>query len=115
MRTSFLHLGLLTVLAGASMPAGPGPAAEPVERTIVIIDHQFDPIVTDIPAEQRVKLIIDNQDPTVEEFESRDFQAEKIVAGNSKITVWVGPLPAGDYGFFGEFHMDTAQGMLHVK
>jgi len=38
-----------------------------------------------------------------------------VVSGNSKATLWVGPLPAGEYAFVGEFHEDTAQGKLIAK
>ena len=63
----------------------------------------------------RVKLVIDNQDASAEEFESRDLRREKLVAGKSRGFVWVGPLPKGEYGFYGEFHQDTAQGKLIAK
>lgn len=81
----------------------------------MIKDHRFRPEVVEVPAGQRVKLVIDNQDATVEEFESLDLRREKIVPGKSKGTVWVGPLPKGEYGFFGEFHAKTARGKLVAK
>jgi hypothetical protein len=40
---------------------------------------------------------------------------EKVIAGHTKGTIWVGPLPAGEYKFVGEFHEDTAQGKLIAK
>jgi hypothetical protein len=33
----------------------------------------------------------------------------------SSLPIWVGPLKAGEYGFFGEFNEDTAQGKLIVE
>jgi hypothetical protein len=62
-----------------------------------------------------VRLVIDNRDPTPEEFESHDLRLEKIVAGNSRATLRVGPLEAGEYRFVGEFNEDTAQGKLVVE
>jgi hypothetical protein len=41
-----------------------------------------------------------------------DLRREKIIPGNSKASVWVGPLPKGEYQFYGEFHQSTAQGRL---
>ena len=49
------------------------------------------------------------------EFESHELNREKIVTGKGKITVFVGPLKPGKYPFFGEFHMDTAQGVLIAR
>lgn len=86
--------------------------AAPPEFTIVIRNHQFEPSEVHVPGGQRVKLIVDNQDPTAEEFESHSMHREKIVDGNSKISVYVGPLEPGNYDFFGEFNEDTAKGVL---
>jgi plastocyanin domain-containing protein len=84
-------------------------------HTLVIKDHKFSPAELTIPADTQVKLVIDNQDPTPEEFESNDFHKEKIIPGNSKGVVMVGPLEPGEYKFFGEFNLDTAQGILKVE
>jgi hypothetical protein len=80
--------------------------------TIVIKDHQFDPVELIIPAGKKIKLVIDNQDPTPEEFESYDLNREKVVTGHRKIIIYVGPLKPGSYKYFGEFHQDTAQGII---
>ena len=89
--------------------------AESEAYVIVIKNHRFEPSELILPANQRIKLTIHNQDATAEEFESKDLRREKIIAGNSTASVWVGPLPAGEYGFFGEFHEETAQGKLIAK
>ena len=68
-----------------------------------------------MPAGKRVELVIDNQDATPEEFESHDLKREKVVPPNSKASVWIGPLSAGEYSFVGEFHEATAQGKLIAK
>ncbi len=82
---------------------------------IAIKDHRFSPDSIEIPANTKVKLLVKNQDATPEEFESHDFNREKIIAGNSEATIFIGPLDAGEYKFFGEFNEDTAQGKLVVK
>ena len=106
-----------TFLASALLMASfllPG-AAMAAEYTLVIKNHRFEPSELTVPAGKRVKLVIDNRDATAEEFESHDLRREKIVPGNSKGVVWVGPLPVGKYHFYGEFHEDTAQGNLIAK
>lgn len=85
------------------------------EIGIVIKDHKFIPDTVEVPAGQKVKLIIDNQDPTPEEFESHELNREKIIKGGKKGVVFIGPLEPGTYPFFGEFNEATAQGKVVVK
>jgi hypothetical protein len=82
---------------------------------IQIRDHLFYPDVLVIPANTKVKLLIRNLDPTAEEFESYELNREKVIAGNSETVVFIGPLPAGEYPFFGEFFPKTAQGKVVVE
>ena len=96
---------LLAPLANAEVP----------QFEIMIKDHKFSPAELEIPAGKKVKLIVKNQDPTPEEFESHDLNREKIVTGNGQIIVFVGPLKPGEYGYFGEFNPETAQGKIVVR
>lgn len=80
-----------------------------------IKDHRFSPAQIEIPSSTKVKLLVKNLDATPEEFESHELNREKVIPGNSEATVYVGPLEPGEYGFFGEFNQDTAQGKLIVK
>jgi plastocyanin len=79
---------------------------------IAIKDHKFSPAEVRVPAGQKVKLVIDNQDATAEEFESAELNREKIIAPKSKASVWIGPLKPGKYPFIGEFNQATAQGVI---
>lgn len=83
--------------------------------TLTIKDHQFQPETIEVPAGKRVKLTVINKDATPEEFESHELHVEKIVSGGNSISVFVGPLKAGSYSFFGEMHEDTAKGTLVAK
>jgi len=89
--------------------------AEGTGFTIVIKDHRFTPTELTVPAGQKIRLVVENQDPTPEEFESYQLNREKIVPGNGRIVVFVGPLKPGKYEFFGEFNMATARGWLVAK
>lgn len=104
----------VTVLIAAFVSPNAARAETP-EFTIVIKNHRFEPAETAVPADKEVKLVIDNRDATPEEFESRDLRREKVIAGGSKASVFVGPLRPGTYAFFGEYHEDTAKGRLIVK
>lgn len=101
-------------LALAALLVSPAEAAPP-EFTLVIKDHKFTPTELVVPAGQKVRLVVENQDPTPEEFESYTLNREKIVAGNGKIVLFVGPLEPGRYEFFGEFNMATARGWLVAR
>jgi hypothetical protein len=69
----------------------------------------------EVPANTKFDLLVVNEDPTPEEFESNELKREKIVTGNGQITVPIGPLSPGRYPYFGEFHQATAQGVLIAK
>jgi len=85
------------------------------EAKLSIKDHKFDPAQLDLPANTKIKLLVENRDSTPEEFESADLNREKVVTGNNTITVYLGPLEPGKYHFFGDFHQETAQGDVVVK
>ena len=104
------NLGLAAALLTVTWAAV---AAEPEVR-LVIKDHRFTPAEVTVPVGQQVKLVIENQDPTPEEFESYALNREKIVAPGGTIVVYVGPLKPGRYEFFGEFNARTARGWLVV-
>lgn len=86
--------------------------AADTEITLIIKDHRFNPAEVRVPAGQKVKLIVDNQDATPEEFESHELNREKIIAPKSKASIYIGPLKPGKYPFFGEFNQATAQGVV---
>ena len=88
-----------------------GMAAD-LEVGLTIKDHHFVPAEIKVPAGKKIKLVVSNLDSTPEEFESHQLNREKVIAGNAKANIDVGPLSAGNYPFFGEFHEDTARGVL---
>lgn len=107
---------LLTALSAAALLATAAmPALAAESFTITIKDHKFSPETLEVPAGTKIKLLVVNEDPTPEEFESNDLMREKIINGNSKAVVFIGPLEPGEYGYFGEFNMDTAKGTIVAK
>jgi plastocyanin domain-containing protein len=109
-RIPTLVAALLLVTAAGSVSA-----EELAEYTVVLKNHVYQPSELKVPAATKFKIIVRNEDATPEEFESLDFGREKIVPANSSIAVYVGPLKAGTYGFFGDFHQETARGRLIVE
>lgn len=86
--------------------------AADIEQTLTIQDHRFTPTEIRVPAGKKVKLTIENRDATPEEFDSHDLNREKVIPGNGKGVVFIGPLNPGKYYFIGEFHASTAQGVV---
>lgn len=86
--------------------------AEDGVYSLIIKDHRFEPAEITIPAGKKIKLQIDNQDATPEEFESHSLNREKVIKGKSKATINIGPLKPGSYKFEGEFNPKTAQGVI---
>jgi heme/copper-type cytochrome/quinol oxidase subunit 2 len=89
--------------------------AEDPQFALSIKEHRFVPAELQVPAGVKLKLLIKNEDSTPEEFESHELHREKVVPPGQQITVFVGPLDAGTYPFFGDFHQETAQGKLIAK
>jgi hypothetical protein len=105
------HPAVLTILvACAVLPCGATFAAEPVSLTLK--DHRFVPPEVSVPANQRFRIEVVNQDATPAEFESSDLRAEKIVVPGGKISVMAGPLKPGRYAFFDDYNPDQAKGTL---
>ena len=96
-----------TALVASSL----GFAAEP-EVLLVIKNHRFEPTELKVPANQRIKLVVHNQDSTPEEFESHSLNREKVVPGGAKAVIFIGPLKPGRYEFFGEYNEATAKGVV---
>ena len=44
-----------------------------------------------------------------------DFSFQVGANAGQTVTIFLGPLEPGEYKFFGDFHQDTAQGVLEVK
>ena len=108
----FVDLYPLLAVAVLGALSGAPAQAETPEFTLVIESHRFIPAELKVPAGQKIRLLVENRDPTAEEFESYDFNREKIVPGKGRIALFVGPLKPGRYEFFGEFNSDTARGFL---
>jgi len=104
----------LAALAAALLCAGTR-AGEATEVELRIQNHLFDPAELVVPADTKVRVRIHNLDATPEEFESWELNREKVILGGESTVIFVGPLPPGEYPFFGEFNPKSAQGKLIVQ
>ncbi|MES1982950.1 MAG: cupredoxin domain-containing protein [Pseudomonadota bacterium] len=105
---------ILNIVAAACLALAFIPMAQAADAEInITIEHNhFIPAEIKAPAGQRIKLMVLNKDATPEEFESGPLKVEKIISGGKRGLMFIGPLAPGRYPFFGEFHKDTAQGVL---
>ena len=122
LRRSLEHIvkvALLAVLIAVAPMAPLVPVAaaatEMPELVLTIKNHRYEPTTLKAPANTKFKLRVINKDNTPSEFESSDFNREKIVLPGSTVNVFIGPLDKGTYKFFDDFHQDTGQGVLIVE
>ena len=90
-------------------------AADEPTFELTVKDHKFTPSEITVPSGQKIKLVVKNEDATPEEFESKPLNREKVIAGKSQATIFIGPLKPGEYKFVGEYNEKTANGKIVVK
>ena len=108
MRRIFLISALGFLLPAALARADDGPS-------VTFRNHRFEPNRIEVPAHVKFRLQVHNADDSADEFESTALNREKLVPAGQTVTVFLGPLDPGEYKFFGDFHQDTAQGVLVAK
>jgi len=102
----------LLLLAGAFV--GPAAAQQPVNLTVSVKNHKFQPAELQAPANVPIVLHVKNLDATPMEFESVTLRVEKVVTGNGEGVIRLRPLAPGRYNFFDDFNQ-SATGVLVVK
>jgi hypothetical protein len=75
----------------------------------------FIPETLEVPAGTKFRLLITNEGPGAEEFESIELKKEKVLAPGVSSFLIFQPLKPGSYKFFGDFHPETAQGRIVAK
>jgi len=100
-------------LTAASMVFATVARAE--DYVITLKGQEFSPANLTIPADKKVKITVKNTNPTAAEFESHELSREKVVGANSEISVFVGPVKAGTYGYFDDFQRDVAKGTITAQ
>ncbi|HXZ53029.1 MAG TPA: cupredoxin domain-containing protein [Burkholderiales bacterium] len=112
MASAALRLIAVLVLLGACAGAR---ADELSTFTLVAKDGRFAPETLVVPANTRFRLVIRNEGPGPEEFESDSPKKEKVLAPGVSSFLIYAPLPPGRYPFFGEFHPETARGEIVAR
>jgi hypothetical protein len=98
------------LVAALLLIATPALADDPIKMTLQ--NHKFSPAEVHVKAHTPAVIALTNRDATAEEFDSTSLKVEKVVAGNSSGNVRLRPLDPGRYPFMGEYHAETAQGVV---
>lgn len=111
-RSTVLAMGLIVLTLGGFGTT----VADSIPRIeITIKDGRFIPEQLSAPAGRKFRLVIRNEGPGAEEFESVELNREKIIPAGQSAQILLGPLRPGTYPFFGEFHPRTAKGRIVVE
>ena len=102
----------IAVLLAGLFLGGRAVADDPSPIDVTLKDHRFAPSEIHVPTGKRMVLVVRNEDTTPEEFDSSALQIEKVITGGTYATIRLHPLGPGRYPFMGEFHPDTAQGVV---
>ena len=68
--------------------------------TVEVKDGAFVPATVSVPAGQKVKLTVKNDDKVGAEFESTTLNREQKVGAGESVDIFVGPLDKGTYEYF---------------
>ncbi|SMF02657.1 cupredoxin domain-containing protein [Pseudogulbenkiania subflava] len=86
----------------------------PVYR-LELKDGKLNPARLQVVAGKKFKIELINSGKTPVEFESTQLRKEKVLGPGVESFVVVQSLSPGEYKFFDEFHMATAQGVIVAK
>jgi hypothetical protein len=82
---------------------------------IVVSDGVFNPKRVEVPAGQRVKLVLKNEGPGPLEFENDEMHIEKILGPGGTSFVVLPKLQPGEYEFIDEFNIGTGLLVILAK
>jgi plastocyanin len=82
---------------------------------LVARDGKFEPATLEVPAGQRVRIEVSNQNAKAIEFESKDLKQEKVIAPGKSAVITLNALKPGEYRYFDEFQQSTGQGKVVAK
>jgi hypothetical protein len=107
------RVGRMLAVVGALIVSGSTAIADDILTIRVTLkDHKFTPSEIQVPQGKPVILVVTNADATADEFDSSSLKVEKVIAGGTYGTIRLRPLGPGRYPFMGEYHSDTAQGVV---
>lgn len=101
-----LFVVFLWLAMGTALDAGAQSAPLP-SFTLAVKDGVFSPQRLEVPAGQRIKIVLRNEGPGPLEFENAEMNVEKILAAGAESFVVLPKLKPGEYEFVDEYNMVT--------
>lgn len=101
--------------AGLLFVAGAAFAADLPTFRLEMKDGVLNPARIEVPAGKKIKIEVHNTGKSAVEFESVQLRKEKVLAPGAESFVVIAPLSPGEYKFFDDFHLNTAQGVIVAK
>ncbi len=108
--TSMLRAALAAAFAVASL--GAARAEDLATYSITLKNHRFTPAEIHVPSGKAFFVSVKNLDDTADEFEMHNPAIEKLIPPGEEGKARIRPLGPGRFPFFGDFHQDTAQGVI---
>ncbi len=108
-----LPMTAVFALAAPLLAATPARADAPI--IVHLKNHRFTPSVIKVKANKPAMIMLYNDDATADEFNSSSLKIENVVAGHNKGNIRLRALAPGKYPFMGEFHAETAQGVVMAE
>ena len=112
MHSLWARFGLICATLAWPFVAQSAMADDSAAIAVTLKDHKFTPAEIHVKANMPSEIALTNADATAEEFDSSALKVEKVVVGGAKGIVRLRPLAPGRYPFMGEYHSDTAQGVV---
>jgi hypothetical protein len=109
---SQLRIAIVLSCLAAALPAA---AEELPEFTVVARDGALTPAQLEVPAGQRIRLVLKNEGRKPVEFENSTLRIEKVLAANASSFVVLPRLKPGQYIFVDEFHPDSSRMTVIAK
>ena len=115
MGMKFHTAGALALASSLLLALTPVRAQDMPSVNLLIRDGRFTPSTLEVPANTKFRLLIKNEGPGAEEFESAELHKEKVLAPGASSFLIFQPLKPGSYKFFSDFHPDTSQSLMVAK
>lgn len=96
------HRPIRLSLALAFIMLSLGSHADEPSVTLTRHEGHFSPTPLTIPRDQKIRLLVDNQDDDAMEFESESLSWEIVIPPHHATALHIGPLNAGHYDYFND-------------
>ena len=98
--------------AFACVVAGSARAEDLATYSLTLKNHRFTPAEVHVPTGKAFFVSVKNLDDAADEFEMHAPAVEKVIPPGQEGRVRIRPLGPGRFPFMGEFHAETAQGVI---